>query len=120
MTSTNPESSATEPETEADTSEATMSEAAGDPTAAPAAPAASEAQAETAPAEQTQPVQSRPRTGPIIWGALILAFCVYVAQRSLAPNTLDTTTWLIAGVIGLGALLLVVGVAVLLRGARGR
>ncbi|MGO1538031.1 MAG: hypothetical protein ACTHZ9_00130 [Leucobacter sp.] len=59
------------------------------------------------------------RTGPIIWGALILAFCGYVLQRALAPGSIDTAVWVTGLVLGLGALLLVVGVTVAIRG-RGR
>ncbi|QIM18010.1 hypothetical protein G7066_03750 [Leucobacter coleopterorum] len=60
----------------------------------------------------------QPRTGPIVWGALILAFCGYVAQRTLYPGLPDTTTWITATVIGLGLLLLGVGAAVLIRNRR--
>lgn len=63
------------------------------------------------------PTKLRPRTGPIVWGALILAFCLFVAQRTVAPGAVDPVTWLITGVVGLGALLLAVGIAVLLRGS---
>ena len=59
-----------------------------------------------------------PRSGPIVWGALILVFCAYVAQLTLGGGV-DTTAWLIGTVIGLGVLLLVVGGAVLFRN-RGR
>lgn len=62
--------------------------------------------------------QARPRTGPIVWGALILAFCGYVAQRTLYPGQPDATTWITATVIGLGLLLLGVGTAVLIRNRR--
>ncbi|NLA65696.1 MAG: hypothetical protein GX862_07190 [Leucobacter sp.] len=62
--------------------------------------------------------QRRPRTGPIVWGALILVFCAFVTQRTLAPGTVNATTWIIASMIGLGALLLIVGVAVIFRSRR--
>ena len=65
-----------------------------------------------------EPRRLRPRTGPIVWGAIFLAFCVYVAAQTAAPGSVDTTTFVIASVIGLGALLLAVGVAVLARNAR--
>ena len=64
------------------------------------------------------PVQSGPRTSPIVWGALILGFCGYVVQRTLAPGNIDTTTWITAVTIGLGVLLLGVGAAVLIRNQR--
>lgn len=60
----------------------------------------------------------RPRTAPIVWGALILVFCAYMLQQTLAPESVDSTTWAITSVIGLGVLLLVVGIAVIVRGRR--
>jgi hypothetical protein len=77
--------------------------------AEPAAPAAPAAGAHPAPvaADARPPARTGPRTGPIVWGALILAFC-----------GLDTAWWITATVIGLGVLLLVVGGAILLRGRR--
>lgn len=64
--------------------------------------------------------RSGPRTGPIVWGALILAFCAYVAQRTFGSGPLDTTAWVIVTVLGLGVLLLGVGFAVILRNRSGR
>lgn len=66
----------------------------------------------TDPAE-TQ--RSGPRTGPIFWGVLILVFCAYVTQRSLAPDTVDTTVWATGTLLGLGAVLLLVGLGLLFR-----
>lgn len=57
-------------------------------------------------------------TGTIVWGVLILAFCAVVLQQSLAPGTVDPGLWVTGVVLGLGALLLVVAVAVILRGRR--
>lgn len=67
-----------------------------------------------------RPVDSRarPRTGPIVWGVIVLAFCVYTAFQVLAPGSVDATVFVIAAVIGLGVLLLAVGVAVVLRASR--
>ena len=62
----------------------------------------------------------RPRTGPIVWGALFLVFCAYVVQRELAPGAVDTAVWIAITVIGLGVLLLAVGIAVVIRGAKSR
>ncbi|MGI8393029.1 hypothetical protein [Leucobacter sp. W1038] len=62
----------------------------------------------------------RPRTGPIVWGALFLVFCAYVVQRELAPSSVDTAVWIATTVIGLGVLLLAVGIAVVIRGASSR
>ncbi|WP_125098738.1 hypothetical protein [Leucobacter chromiireducens] len=59
-----------------------------------------------------------PRTSPIVWGALILAFCGYIAQRLLGTGGIDLATWVATITIGLGVLLLGVGAAVLLRNRR--
>src|SRR5690606_5779397 len=63
-------------------------------------------------------VKPGPRTGPIVWGALVLAFCGYVAQRVFGSGVSDAGWWVAATVVGLGALLLIVGIAVVIRGAR--
>lgn len=60
------------------------------------------------------------RTGPIIWGALILAFCGFVLQRTLAPASIEPAMWITATVLGLGALLLAIGIVVAIRGRTGR
>ncbi|MBO1902286.1 hypothetical protein J4H92_10050 [Leucobacter weissii] len=60
----------------------------------------------------------RTRTGPIVWGAIILAFCAYVAAQTLAPGSVDPVAFVIACALGLGALLLLVGIAVLVRNRR--
>ena len=59
-----------------------------------------------------------PRTGPIVWGALILVFCGYISQQVFGSDGLDTAGWITATVIGLGVLLLGVGFAVLIRSRR--
>lgn len=70
------------------------------------------------PEVPTSPERNRPRTAPIIWGALFLAFCAWVAQRTFFPDALSPQLWLTAVAIGLGVLLLGVGVAVALRDRR--
>lgn len=76
------------------------------------------ADAVTQPTGQGTPAPTRPRTGPIVWGSLILVCCAYLAQRTIAPESVDTITWAIASVVGLGLLLLVVGIVVIVRGTR--
>lgn len=111
-----------------------------DPLTTPIEPAAAEptpaepAPTEPTPAEPTserpvpeqptpnvaaEPQKLRPRSGPIVWGALILVFCAYVAARTVGFSV-DTTVWVITSIIGIGALLLLVGIAVLIRSARDR
>ncbi|WP_449283073.1 hypothetical protein [Leucobacter sp.] len=82
---------------------------------AQAAPAPAPAPSAQPDARSKPPVRTGPRTGPIVWGALILAFCGYAAQRAFGPGGMDTAWWITATVIGLGLLLLVVGVAVAVR-----
>ena len=65
-------------------------------------------------------LRTGPRTGPIVWGALILAFCIYVAQRAFGSGDLDAITWITITTIGLGTLLLLVGITVVVRGRRNK
>ena len=60
----------------------------------------------------------RPRTGTIVWGVLVLAFCLYTGFQAVAPGSIDGTTFAIAAIIGLGLLLLAVGAAVVVRSTR--
>lgn len=78
-------------------------------------PAAAAPAPAPAPAPRRKPA---PRTGPIVWGALVLAFCGYIAQRMLGTDGFDAATWIAATTIGLGVLLLGVGAAVLIRNRR--
>lgn len=57
-------------------------------------------------------------TGTIVWGVLVLAFCAGVLQQTVAPGSVDPGVWVTGVILGLGALLLVVAVAVILRGRR--
>ncbi|WP_017793145.1 hypothetical protein [Leucobacter salsicius] len=71
------------------------------------------------PKQQSDPIKpSGPRTGPIIWGVIILAFCGYIAQRLFGGAGADGSWWIIATVIGLGVLLLGIGLTVVLRNHR--
>ena len=88
------------------------------PTPEAAAPAAAAPAGSPLPA-QPRGRKPRPRTTPIVWGSLILVFCAYVAVRA-AGGAIDPATWIITTILGLGALLLVVGIAVLVRSQRER
>lgn len=72
------------------------------------------------PPSAPEAAKGQPRSGPIFWGAIVLAICVYVAAQVFAPGSIDVTAFIIGSVIGLGVLLLAVGAAVLLRNRRGR
>lgn len=63
---------------------------------------------------------TRPKTGPIVWGVLVLAFCVFTMFQAIAPGVLDGTVFLIAAVISLGLLLLAISAAVIVRSARNQ
>lgn len=80
-------------------------------------PTAPTAPADAAPVPPAKPTKLRPRTGPIVWGSLILVFCAYVLVRESGGH-IDTTAWIISSVIGLGVLLLTVGIVLLVRGPR--
>ena len=73
------------------------------------------------PARTPEPAPRGPRpvrSGPIVWGAIVLVACAFVAQQVLAPGTLDATAWVTALVLGLGVLLLVAGVAAVVKQSR--
>lgn len=96
------------------------SEQAGVTPPPPAAPQPSPAASQPAPPTTAPqpPAKSRPRSGPIVWGTLMLAFCAWVTQRTLFPDIVQTGLWIALTVLGLGALLLIVGVSVAMRGKR--
>ncbi|MBP1325412.1 hypothetical protein JOF28_000644 [Leucobacter exalbidus] len=60
------------------------------------------------------------RTGPIVWGVLILGFCCYIAQRAFPLAGWDTGTIAIVTILSLGILLLGIGVIVLMRNQRAK
>lgn len=73
------------------------------------------------PAEsKPDPRNLRPKTGPIVWGVLVLAFCVYTASQTVAPGSVNGTTFVIAATITLGVLLLAIGAAVIIRSSRAQ
>ena len=59
----------------------------------------------------------RPRTSPIVWGAIVLAFCAFSAAQLIAPGALDGSAFVIATIIALGVLMLVVSIVVIARNA---
>lgn len=73
------------------------------------------------PAEsKPDPRNLRPKTGPIVWGVLVLAFCVYTASQTVAPGSVNGTTFVIAATITLGVLLLAIGAAVIVRSSKAQ
>lgn len=87
-----------------------------DPT--PAAPPAPGQHPAPPPAAGAPAEARRPRTGTIIWGCLILAFCGFVAQRVLAPGSFDAAVWATAVALLLGVTLVGAGIAAVVRQAR--
>ena len=88
------------------------------PSAAPAAPSPTGPPARPEAPFATQ--RRRVRTGPIVWGSLILVLCAFVVQLSLAPGAVDPAVWISGTVLGLGVLLLGVSAGILARNARDR
>ena len=93
---------------------------AGEPATMPPTTPPSDSFAAPPTAERPASTQLRPRTGPIVWGVLVLAFCAFTSFQTIAPNRVDGTTFVIAAMIGIGLLLLAVGTAVVVRSARQR
>ncbi|NLB47560.1 MAG: hypothetical protein GX814_07485 [Microbacteriaceae bacterium] len=60
----------------------------------------------------------RPRVGPIFWGVVFLALCGFIGMQRFAPGTVDGTTFVIAAVFVLAALMLTIGVVVIRRASR--
>lgn len=65
------------------------------------------------------PAQARgPRSGPIIWGTIVLAVCAYFGTQLVAPGAIEDVTFMVIGLIGLGLLMLAIAIAMIVRGAR--
>lgn len=72
----------------------------------------------TEPVRSDEPQRTGPRSGPIVWGVLILVFCAWVLQRTVGTEAVDATTWLIGTLLGTGAVLLIVALGLILRRSR--
>lgn len=55
------------------------------------------------------------RSGPIVWGVVVLTFCAFVAQLIVSPAAVSPWAWITGLVLLVGLILLVVGVSVLVR-----
>lgn len=71
-------------------------------------------------AHSVTPERPRLRTGPIVWGALFLAFCAWIAQRAFFPEAIAPELWITFTAISLGVILLGVGIAVGVRDRRNQ
>jgi len=59
----------------------------------------------------------RPLFGTILWGVILLTFAAYMLVSTLLPRPVEPTLWLLGGVIAVGVLLVVAGIAASLRRA---
>ncbi|MBG6238668.1 hypothetical protein IWX78_001640 [Mycetocola sp. CAN_C7] len=55
------------------------------------------------------------RFGTIFWGVLLLGFAAFMIANSVMPVIVDPVTWLIGGLIAVGAVLVVAGIAAAIR-----
>lgn len=55
--------------------------------------------------------RNRPLFGTIFWGVVLLAFAAFMVVWTLQPGSPDPTLWLLGGVIVVGLLLVVAGIA---------
>jgi peptidoglycan/LPS O-acetylase OafA/YrhL len=53
----------------------------------------------------------QPLFGTIFWGVLLLAFAAFMVVWTIVPEMPDPTLWLLGGVIAVGLLLVVAGIA---------
>lgn len=53
----------------------------------------------------------RPLFGTILWGVILLAFAAFMVIWTIVPATLDPSLWLLGGVIAVGLVLVVAGIA---------
>lgn len=55
------------------------------------------------------------RFGTIFWGVLLLVFAGFMVANAVVPFVQDPVTWLIAGLIAAGAVLVIAGIAAAVR-----
>ncbi len=69
--------------------------------------------AATAPSRRPR----RPLFGTILWGVILLTFAVYMLVSTMLPRPVDPTLWLLGGIVAVGVLLMLAGLAAALRRA---
>jgi len=91
------------------------------PPPAPSAPTAAAYAAPGATAQETWPAtparRRHPLFGTIFWGTVLLAFSGFITYRTLVPGETDPALWLLGGVILMGLVLIVAGIAAAARRA---
>jgi outer membrane biosynthesis protein TonB len=76
-----------------------------------AAPTTSEPAAAATATAASAVTRHRPLFGTIFWGVILLAFAAFMVVWTLQPGSPDPTLWLLGGVIVVGLLLVVAGIA---------
>ncbi|MDY7558516.1 hypothetical protein [Cryobacterium sp. 10C3] len=85
---------------------------------APTAPAYAAPGATTPETWPTAPARRRhPLFGTIFWGTVMLAFSGFIIYRTIVPGETDPALWLLGGVILMGLVLIVAGIAAAARRA---
>jgi hypothetical protein len=57
----------------------------------------------------------RPRFGTIFWGVILLVFAAFMVTNAIVPFVLDPSTWIIAGLVAGGVVLVIAGIAAAVR-----
>ncbi|MFU8946614.1 hypothetical protein ACLRGF_07745 [Mycetocola zhadangensis] len=69
------------------------------------------------PSDGNEPERLRPRFGTIFWGVLLLVFAAFMVTNAIVPFVLDPSTWIIAGLVAGGVVLVIAGIAAAVRRA---
>ena len=64
---------------------------------------------------RTEPERLRPRFGTIFWGVILLVFAAFMVTNAIVPFVLDPSTWIIAGLVAGGVVLVIAGIAAAVR-----
>jgi hypothetical protein len=67
------------------------------------------------PTGKLEPERLRPRFGTIFWGVILLMFAAFMVTNALVPFVLDPSTWIIAGLVAGGVVLVIAGIAAAVR-----
>ena len=67
------------------------------------------------PSPTAEPERLRPRFGTIFWGVILLVFAAFMVTNALVPFILDPSTWIIAGLVAGGVVLVIAGIAAAVR-----
>ncbi|GGE93458.1 hypothetical protein [Mycetocola zhadangensis] len=67
------------------------------------------------PASASEPERLRARFGTIFWGVILLVFAAFMVTSALVPIVLDPSTWIIAGLVAGGVVLVIAGIAAAVR-----